>query len=106
MAGIMTWFHLKKLDPISRGEMKMYKVKVFVTLKESVVDPQGSAATKALQNTEFPEVQDVRVGKYIELSFEKSNKDIEKAVHDICRNLLVNTVVEDYRFDIEEVGAE
>ncbi|MEK3889740.1 phosphoribosylformylglycinamidine synthase subunit PurS [Bacillus sp. FSL K6-3431] len=84
----------------------MYKVKVFVTLKESVIDPQGSAATKALKNTDFPEVQDVRVGKYIELIVEQSDKGIEESVHDICRNLLVNTVVEDYRFEIEEVGAE
>lgn len=106
MLGITTWFHKDKQYPILRGEMNMYKVKVFVTLKESVVDPQGSAATKALQNSEFPEVQDVRVGKYIELNIEKSNKEIEETIHDMCKNLLVNTVVEDYRFEIEEVGAE
>ncbi|MBS4206144.1 phosphoribosylformylglycinamidine synthase subunit PurS [Lederbergia citrea] len=84
----------------------MYKVKVFVTLKESVVDPQGSAATKALQKIEFPEVKDVRIGKFIELTVEKTEKNIEETVHEMCRNLLVNTVIEDYRFEIEEVGAQ
>lgn len=84
----------------------MYKVKVFVTLKESVVDPQGTAATKALQNTEFPELKDVRIGKYIELKLDKTERNIEEAVHEMCRGLLVNTVVEDYRFEVEEVGGE
>ena len=84
----------------------MYKVKVYVTLKESVVDPQGSAASKALQNGEFPEIKDVRIGKYMELSLDKTEKDIEETVHSICRNLLVNTVIEDYRFEIEEVEAK
>lgn len=84
----------------------MYKVNVFVTLKESVIDPQGSAATKALQKLDFPEVQDVRVGKYIELKLEKTDKDIEVTVHNICKGLLVNKEVEDYRFEIEEVVAQ
>jgi len=84
----------------------MYKVKVFVTLKESVIDPQGSAATKALQKLEFPEVQEVRVGKYIELKLEKSEQNIDETVHNICKGLLVNKEVEDYRFEIEEVVAQ
>lgn len=83
----------------------MYKVKVFVTLKESVVDPAGAAATKELKQTQFSEVQDVRIGKYIELTLEKSDKDPEEVVDQICRELLVNTVIEDYRFEIEEVVA-
>ncbi|MCR2823412.1 phosphoribosylformylglycinamidine synthase subunit PurS [Lederbergia panacisoli] len=84
----------------------MYKVKVFVTLKESVIDPQGSAATKALQKLDFPEVQNVRVGKYIELTLNNTDENIEETVHNICKGLLVNKEVEDYRFEIEEVGAQ
>ncbi|MBS4209588.1 phosphoribosylformylglycinamidine synthase subunit PurS [Bacillus sp. FJAT-50079] len=84
----------------------MYKVKVYVTLKESVVDPHGSAATKALQKAEFTEVQDVRIGKYMEVTIEKTEKNIEETVHKLCRDLLVNTVIEDYRFEIEEVEAK
>jgi len=86
--------------------MMMYKVKVFVTLKESVIDPQGSAATKALQKLDFPEVEEVRVGKYIELKLEKTDRNIEETVHNICKELLVNKEVEDYRFEIEEVVAQ
>ncbi|MBS4220599.1 phosphoribosylformylglycinamidine synthase subunit PurS [Bacillus sp. FJAT-49711] len=84
----------------------MYKVKVFVTLKESVIDPQGSAATKALQKLDYPEVQNVRVGKYIELTLNNTDQNIEETVHNICKELLVNKEVEDYRFEIEEVVAQ
>jgi len=86
--------------------MMMYKVKVFVTLKESVIDPQGSAATKALQKHDFSEVQEVRVGKYIELKIKNTDQNIEDTVHNMCKSLLVNKEVEDYRFEIEEVGAQ
>ncbi|WP_144460921.1 phosphoribosylformylglycinamidine synthase subunit PurS [Siminovitchia fortis] len=83
----------------------MYKVKVFVTLKESVIDPEGAAATKELKKSDFPEVENVRVGKYIELTIDKT-ENVEEAVHDMCKNLLVNTEVEDYRFEIEEAAAK
>lgn len=82
----------------------MYKVKVFVTLKESVIDPEGAAATKELKKSDFP-VDNVRVGKYIELMIDKTD-NVEDAVHDMCKNLLVNTEVEDYRFEIEEAAAK
>lgn len=49
----------------------MYKVKVFVTLRESVLDPQGSAVQHALHSMNYKEVSDVRIGKYMELAIEK-----------------------------------
>ena len=84
----------------------MYKVKIFVTLKESVIDPAGAAAMKELKRSEFPEVENLRIGKYMEVTIAKTDKNAEEAVHDMCRSLLVNTEVEDYRFEIEEVVAE
>ncbi|MFD1708234.1 phosphoribosylformylglycinamidine synthase subunit PurS [Siminovitchia sediminis] len=84
----------------------MYKVKVYVTLKESVIDPAGAAATKEFKNSDYPEVEQVRVGKYIELTIGDTSKNVEEAVHDMCKNLLVNTEVEDYRFEIEEAAAK
>ncbi|MBM7717041.1 phosphoribosylformylglycinamidine synthase [Bacillus thermophilus] len=84
----------------------MYKVKIFVTLRESVIDPAGDAAMKELKRSEFPEVESLRIGKYIEVTMAKTDKNVEEAVQDMCRNLLVNTEVEDYRFEIEEVVAE
>jgi phosphoribosylformylglycinamidine synthase subunit PurS len=80
----------------------MYKVKVFVTLRESVLDPQGTAVKNSLQSLNYREVADVRIGKYMELSIEKSDSDINEVVNEICNNLLANPVIEDYRYEVEE----
>ncbi len=81
----------------------MYKVKVYVTLRESVLDPQGTAVQKSLNAMNFQEVQDVRIGKYMELQLSESTADIDESVRNMCEKLLVNTVIEDYRYSIEEV---
>ncbi|GIN73276.1 phosphoribosylformylglycinamidine synthase subunit PurS [Bacillus sp. J14TS2] len=83
-----------------------YKVKVFVTLKESVIDPQGSAATKALQKSGYPTVKEVRVGKLIELQVEETEGDLSTTIDEICKKLLVNLEVEEYSFEIEEGAAQ
>ncbi|MEH7156401.1 phosphoribosylformylglycinamidine synthase subunit PurS [Neobacillus drentensis] len=80
----------------------MYKVKVFVTLRESVLDPQGKAVTNSLNSLNYKEVADVRIGKYMELTIEKSERDINEVVNEICTNVLANPVIEDYRYEIEE----
>lgn len=84
----------------------MYKVKVYVSLKESVLDPQGSAVQHALHSMTYNEVQDVRIGKYMELTIEKSDRDLDVLVKEMCEKLLVNTVIEDYRYEVEEVVAQ
>ncbi|ANB57581.1 phosphoribosylformylglycinamidine synthase, purS protein [Anoxybacillus sp. B7M1] len=84
----------------------MYKVKVYVTLRENVLDPQGSAVKGALHSLSYQEVQDVRIGKFMELMIEKNDRDIEEIVRDMCEKLLANTVIEDYRYEIEEVVAQ
>jgi phosphoribosylformylglycinamidine synthase subunit PurS len=80
----------------------MYKVKVYVTLRESVLDPQGKAVTQSLHALDYQEVTDVRIGKYMELTIEKSTRDINEVVNDICTKLLANPVIEDYRYEVEE----
>lgn len=80
----------------------MYKVKVYVTLRESVLDPQGKAVTNSLHSLNYREVSDVRIGKYMELTIEKSDRDINEIVNEICTNLLANPVIEDYRYEVEE----
>ncbi|RDU34674.1 phosphoribosylformylglycinamidine synthase subunit PurS [Neobacillus piezotolerans] len=80
----------------------MVKVKVFVTLKESVLDPQGKAVSNALQSLGYDEIHDVRIGKYMELSVEPSGRDIETVVREACEKLLSNPVIEDFRYEIEE----
>ena len=80
----------------------MFLAKVYVTLKPTVNDPQGLTIKGALHNLGFSKVQEVRAGKYIEIKIEE--KDLEKArgaVQDMCKKLLANTVIENFRFELE-----
>ncbi|WP_458353559.1 phosphoribosylformylglycinamidine synthase subunit PurS [Peribacillus frigoritolerans] len=81
----------------------MYKVKVYITLRESVLDPQGAAVQQSLHSLTYNEVSDVRVGKYIELTIKDTNRDLDQLVKEMCEKLLANTVIEAYRYDVEEV---
>jgi phosphoribosylformylglycinamidine synthase PurS subunit len=82
----------------------MYLAKVYITLKPTVNDPQGLTIKGALHNLGFNSVEDVRAGKYIEVKIAEKNIDTaRKQIDDICRKLLANPVIENYRFDLEEV---
>ncbi len=79
------------------------KARVHITLKSGVLDPQGKAIAHALGNLGFEDVQDVRQGKYIEL--ELADTDREAAadrVESMCQKLLANTVIENYRIDLDD----
>jgi phosphoribosylformylglycinamidine synthase len=77
------------------------KAKVFVTLKKSVLDPQGKAVQHALSTLGFNEVKDVRVGKYIELELGDVQKaQAEQKIKTMCEKLLANTVIEEYKFEL------
>lgn len=80
----------------------MKKVKVYVTLRESVLDPQGSAVMGALHSMDYHEVTDVRIGKYLELQIEEGTRDLDVLIREMCEKLLTNTVIEDYRYEVEE----
>ncbi|GGI17765.1 MULTISPECIES: phosphoribosylformylglycinamidine synthase subunit PurS [Gottfriedia] len=84
----------------------MFKVRVFVTLRESVLDPQGNAVKNALHSMNFNEVNDVRIGKYMELLIDKNVADLDASVKEMCEKLLANIVIEDYRYEVEEVVAQ
>ncbi|WP_060208868.1 phosphoribosylformylglycinamidine synthase subunit PurS [Sporosarcina koreensis] len=84
----------------------MTKVNVYVTLRESVVDPQGIAAQEALQTLGFNEVESVRIGRLIELELAGTDNEIEARVKEMCEKLLVNKVIEDYSFEIGEVAGK
>ena len=76
------------------------KAKVYVTLKNGVLDPQGKAIAGALHGLGFDGVEEVRQGKFIEL--EVAETDAEKAktqIDEMCRKLLANTVIENYRIE-------
>jgi phosphoribosylformylglycinamidine synthase PurS subunit len=80
-------------------------VRVYVTLKRGVLDPQGSAVGRALRTMGYDEVEDVRLGKYIEVILRDGERPerARQRLEEMCRKLLANTVIEDYRF---EQGAE
>jgi phosphoribosylformylglycinamidine synthase subunit PurS len=73
------------------------KVRVFVNLKPGVLDPQGRAVHHALEGLGFDGVSDVRVGRLIELDVADATSD--EALDDMCRKLLANMVIENYRIE-------
>ena len=79
--------------------------RVIVTPKPVVNDPQGITVKQGLATLGFREISDVRVGKYIELNLEAgSEREARERVEAMCKQLLANHVIEDYRFDIEMDG--
>ena len=74
------------------------KISVIVTLKKDVLDPQGKTIKKVLESMSFKNVNDVRQGKYFEIDIdEKNQKKAEEKIEQMCKKLLVNLVIEDYK---------
>ncbi|GAB7387773.1 phosphoribosylformylglycinamidine synthase subunit PurS [Bacillaceae bacterium] len=81
----------------------MFKATVYVTLKESVLDPQGTAVRKSLHSLGYEEVGEVRIGKYMELEIDAERREAaEERLKEMCEKLLANPVIEDYRFELVE----
>jgi len=76
---------------------KAMKARVFITLKNGVLDPQGKAIHHALEGLGFSGVNDVRAGKLIELDLADGTPD--ETIEDMCRKLLANTVIENFRIE-------
>jgi len=74
---------------------------VYVTLKRGVLDPQGKAVARSLGTMGYEEVQDVRLGKFIELEIDETDPARAKErITEMCKRLLANTVIEDFRIEI------
>ena len=78
------------------------RAKVYVTPKPGVLDPAGKAIEGALHSLGFEEARDVRLGKYIEMRIDGDVERVNGRLEDMCRKLLANGVIEDYRFEIGE----
>ena len=79
------------------------KARVHVSLKPGVLDPQGKAIAQALETLGFAGVEDVRQGKYIELDLAESDRNQARAsVEAMCKQLLANTVIENYSIELSE----
>ena len=77
------------------------KISAIVTLKKDVLDPQGKVVNQTLKNMGYNNIIDVRQGKYFEFELNESNKEkAKKIVEDICKKLLTNSIIEDYKINI------
>jgi phosphoribosylformylglycinamidine synthase len=80
----------------------MYRARIFVTLKKSVMDPQGATVGRALESMGYEGVENVRIGKFLEMDVQKnSREEAEKQVDEMCDRLLSNPVIEKYTFEME-----
>ncbi len=79
----------------------MIKAKIFVTLKEGILDPQGRAVQQSLQTLGFSSVDEVRIGKFLEVDVQETNRSAAEAqIKSMCEKLLANPVIENYRFEL------
>jgi phosphoribosylformylglycinamidine synthase len=79
------------------------RARVFITPKKGVLDPQGKAIEHSLHALGFTEAREVHLGKYVELTLETDDREqANQRVDDMCRKLLANGVIEDYRFELED----
>ncbi|MCT7948883.1 phosphoribosylformylglycinamidine synthase subunit PurS [Ancylothrix sp. C2] len=82
-----------------------YHAQIYVTLRPSVLDPAGVAVQSGLSHLGYDNVEQVRIGKYVELTITAANEDEAKASLDrICDQLLANPVIENYRFELKAVA--
>ena len=78
------------------------KAKIYITLKSGILDPQGRAIEQSLGTLGFSTVNDVRVGKYLEVDLAEPSRDqAESVLKAMCEKLLANPVIEEFRFDLE-----
>jgi phosphoribosylformylglycinamidine synthase len=77
--------------------------RVYVTPKKAILDPQGKAIANSLHALNYSEVSDVRMGKYLEVHLQGlSRTQAAERVEEMCRRLLANLVIEDFRFELVE----
>lgn len=81
-----------------------YLSKVYIQLKESILDPQGQAVLHALHNQDQKDVFDVRIGKYIEMQLEADNEKTARELVEKHCQILANPVIESYRFELEKMA--
>ena len=78
------------------------KAKIYVTLKKGVLDPHGKAVMSSLSGMGIESVTGVRIGKYMEIELKDvGREEAQSLLDDLCRRLLANTVIEDYRIEID-----
>jgi phosphoribosylformylglycinamidine synthase len=85
----------------------MWQAEVYVTFKRGVLDPQGETIRSSLVALGFETVSEVRVGKFMTVKLSASSRETARSlVDDMCRRLLSNPVIEEYRFDLRPLDRE
>ncbi|WP_291426465.1 phosphoribosylformylglycinamidine synthase subunit PurS [Deinococcus sp.] len=79
-----------------------YQARIYITLKPSILDPQGRTVERALSHLNHTNVGNVRIGKYIELNLSGERDDVEAQLKDIVENVLSNPIMEDARWELDE----
>jgi len=83
----------------------MYRAQIIITLKPTVLDAQGATVERALHNLGFESVDGVRMGKYVEVTLEAADSDAaRRRVEEMCRKLLANPIIEEYRIEVASAG--
>ena len=86
---------------------RKYQAQIYVTLRPSVLDPAGTAVESGLRHMGYATVEQVRIGKYIELMLSAADEDTARQqLEQMCNQLLANPVIENYRFELVEVAVE
>jgi len=81
----------------------MLKAEVYITLKKTVADPQGLTIKHALESLGYKDLGDVRIGKLVVIKLNlKDKKKVGQEINQMCKKLLANPIIEDYRFKISE----
>lgn len=81
----------------------MFKAEIYISLKETVADPQGLTIKHALDTLNFKDVEEVRFGKLVRIKLSLTDKkEAEKRIDEMCKKLLANPVIEEYSFKVEE----
>ena len=83
----------------------MFLAQVYITLKPTVNDPQGLTVLGGVKTLGFDAVEDVRVGKFLEVRVAEPNRiRAEQIVEELCQKLLANPVIEEYRYELQELA--
>jgi phosphoribosylformylglycinamidine synthase subunit PurS len=93
--------NMNSLFSTNKTVTQQYHAKIYVTLRPSVLDPAGTAVCSGLSHLGYDNVEQIRIGKYIELTLRAdTQQDAETQLDRMCDQLLANTVIENYRFEL------
>ena len=82
----------------------MYLAQITITLRKSILDPQGKAVHHAIESLQMSSIEEVRIGKYIEMKINVNTQDEAKRItEEACKKLLATPVMEDYTFTVEKI---